>query len=208
MPLDEILYPEPDPNKRPSADVWNERYNSEKYLFGEDPIILLQTFSKVLKTGKALDVAMGEGRNAVFLAQCGFSVEGMDVSSKAIEKANSLAQKKKIKNYSFKVQNLDFFLMPLMKYDTILMTYFRPVKRFFNEIRRGLVFGGTLLMEAFTVEHYKMVMDKPNNIVDYEDCYRSNELLFLLKDFQILYYKELPEGNSNLVQVIARKNKA
>src|SRR6478672_1959907 len=149
--MDDIRYPEPDPNKRPAADIWNERYSSDAFFFGKEPVLLLRSHVENLRKGKTLDIAMGEGRNSVFLAQNGFQVEGVDCSSKAIEKAKRLADEKKV-SIEAKTQNLDFFLMPLMKYDSVIMTYYHPLPRFFSEIRRGLVTGGTFLLEAYTTE--------------------------------------------------------
>lgn len=197
-------YPEPDPNKKPAAQVWEERYGKEGYLYGKEPVVCLKTFVDVLKPGKAIDIAMGEGRNSVFLASKGFQVEGIDCSAKAVEKAKKLATEKGV-SFEAKTQNLDFFLMPLMKYDTILMTYYRPQARFFSEIRRGLVAGGTFLLEAYTVEHYKA---SPNPNLDFEDCFKPNEVLNHLKDFHVLYYKEMAEGGQHTVQLIAQKRKA
>ena len=204
--LDDIKYPEPDPNKKPAAQVWDERYSSSNYLFGKEPVLALKTHWESLKKGKALDIGMGEGRNAVFLARQGFEVERVDCSKKAIEKANALASERAV-GLTAKIQNLDFFLMPLMKYDTILMTYFRPQARFFSEIRRGLVAGGTCLLEAYTTEHLKN-QSPPNPNIDFEECYRPNEILSHLKEFHLLYYNELAQGNAHLVQVIAQKRKA
>lgn len=201
--LDDIKYPEPDPNKRPAAQVWDERYAKDGYLFGKEPVTLLKHFVGSLKKGKAIDIAMGEGRNTVFLASQGFQVEGIDCSGKGVEKAKKLAAEKGA-TIEAKTQNLDFFLMPLMKYDTILMTYFRPQARFFSEIRRGLVAGGTFLLEAYTVEQIKAA---PNPLVEFEECYKPNEVIGHLKDFHILYYKEMAEGNQHLVQVIVQKRK-
>ena len=48
----------------------------------------------LLPKGKALDIAMGEGRNSVYLAQMGFDVEGVDNSSEAINMANAMAKEK------------------------------------------------------------------------------------------------------------------
>lgn len=199
-------YPEPDPNKKSAVQIWEERYSGESYLFGREPVLTLKNFVGQLKPGKALEIAMGEGRNAVFLAQNGFQVEGNDCSAKAIEKAKKLAAEKNV-SIEAKTQNLDFFLMPLMKYDTIVMTYFRPLARFFSEVRRGLVAGGTFVLEAYTVDHLR-AQSAPNPNIDFEECYKPNEVLSHLKDFHVLYYKEMPEGNSHLVQVIAQKRKA
>ncbi len=201
--MEEKFYPEPDPNKRQASEIWNERYGAESYLFGKQPVVSLATYSELLRKGKTLDVAMGEGRNAVFLASKGFAMEGIDCSSKGIEKAKKLAEEKKVE-LDAKVQNLDFFLMPLMKYDSVIMTYYRPLPRFFSEIRRGLVQGGTVLIEAYTVDHYKN-QSPQNPLLSFEECYKPNEILGHLKEFQILLYKEYPEGASHLVQVIAKK---
>jgi tellurite methyltransferase len=200
---DEPQYPEVDPNKKSAKELWEERYAESKYLFGKEPVLSLKNNLSVLKKGKALDIGMGEGRNAVFLAQNGFEVEGLDCSPKAVEKAKALAAEKNAK-LEAKAQNLDFFLMPLMKYDTILMTYFRPQARFFNEIKRGLVHGGTFLLEAYTIEHLR---HHQNPLIDFDQCFKPNEVLSHLRDFHVLYYKEMKEGDAHLVQAIAEKNK-
>lgn len=201
--FDDLKYPEHDPNKKSAPQIWEERYAAQSYLFGKEPVLLLKNHVGSLKKGKALEIAMGEGRNVVFLAEQGFQAEGIDCSAKAVEKAKRLAEEKKV-SVETKVQNLDFFLMPLMKYDTIVMAYFKPLPRFFSEVRRGLVQGGTFALEAYTVDHVKH-QSPPNPLVDFDSCYKPNEVLSHLKDFQILYYNELPEGNSYSVQVIARK---
>ncbi len=203
--FDDFQYREPDPNKKPAASVWNERYSKDDYLFGKEPTLVVKNYFETLRKGKALDVAMGEGRNAVFLAEHGFLMEGLDCSSAAVEKAKKLAADKKV-SLEAKAQNLDFFLMPLMKYDTIVMTYFKPQKRFFSEIRRGLVLGGTVALEAHLVEHFKK-HGATNPMIDFEECYHPNELLHQLKDFNVLYYKEIPDGTSHTVQAIAQKAK-
>jgi tellurite methyltransferase len=202
--FDEPQYPEVDPNKKTAQVLWEERYASEKYLFGKEPVLSLKNYVSYLHKGKTLDVAMGEGRNSVFLAQQGFQVEGVDCSTKAIEKAKKLAEEKSV-SIEAKTQNLDFFLMPLMKYDTILMTYYKPQARFFSEILRGLVAGGTFLLEAYVTEHLK---HHKNPLIDFDQCYKPNEVLGHLKSFHVLFYKEVPEGDAHLVQAIARKIKA
>ena len=196
-------YPEVDPNKKTAVQIWEERYsNPSQYLFGKEPVLSLKNHVQSLKKGKVLDIGMGEGRNAVFLAQEGFTVEGIDCSAKAIEKAKQLAQEKGV-TIEAKTQNLDFFLMPLMKYDSVVMTYFKPLPRFFSEIRRGLVQGGTFLLEAYTTEHMKG--NQGNPILDFDQCYKPNELFQHLKEFHILYYNEIPDGANRTVRLIAQK---
>lgn len=196
-------YPEVDPNKRQAVDVWQERYKGDNYLFGREPIPALKYYVSNLRKGKTLDIAMGEGRNAVFLAENGFQVEGIDCSALAVEKAKKLAASKNV-TIEAKTQNLDFFLMPLMKYDCVLMTYFRPLPRFFSEIRRGLVAGGTFFLEAYVTEHVKHNPNNPN--LDFDQCYKPNEVVTHLQNhFHILLYKEIPDGTSHTVIAIAKK---
>ena len=200
--FDDIQYPEVDPNKKNANQLWEERYAKEGFLFGKEPTDFLKTFVQKLTKGAALDVASGEGRNAVFLAQQGFKVEALDCSAKGIEKAKALSQEKKV-SVEFKVQNLDFFLMPLMKYQTIVMAYYKPAPRFFSELKRGLAAGGTVLIEGYTTEHYKK--NQQSGLVDLDQCFKPNELLNHLKDLHILYYKEMEEGGSHLVHALAQK---
>ena len=80
-------YPEVDPNKKTAVQIWEERYAHPGYLFGKEPVLTLKNYVSILQKGKTLDVAMGEGRNAVFLAENGFVTEGVDCSKKAIDKA-------------------------------------------------------------------------------------------------------------------------
>lgn len=199
---DDLSYPEVDPNKKTALEYWSGRYGAtQNYLFGKEPALSVKNHVAVLRKGKALDVAMGEGRNAVFLASKGFTVEGVDCVPKAVERANSLAQEKQV-TIEAKTQNLDFFLMPLMKYDTIVMTYFKPQQRFFSEVRRGLVQGGTFLFEAYLSDH---VRENPNSGIDLNECYKPGEVLGLLRDFRVLFYQELPEGKNHTVQAIVKK---
>lgn len=200
--FDDIQYPEADPNKKSALDLWQERYSGEGYLFGKEPSPLVKSFASHLLKGPTLDVAMGEGRNSAFLASQGFQVEGLDCSPRAIEKANQLAKEKKV-IIQAKVQNLDFFLMPLMKYSSIVMAYYKPAPRFFSELKRGLVAGGTLLIEGYTTEHLKKNSQNPN--LDFEQCFKPNELLGHLKDLHVIYYKEMAEENNQFVYAIAKK---
>lgn len=202
--FDDFKYKEPDPNAKPAGEKWNLKYQQKEFLYGREPMLALKNLLPELRPGKVIDIGMGEGRNAVYLAQKGFTVDGIDASSVAIERAKKLAQEKGVA-VEAKVQNLDFFLMPLMKFDSVVMGYFRPQPRFFSEVRRGLVAGGTFLLEAYTTEH---VRAHPNAGIELEECYKPNEILSHLKDFHILYYRELLDGDAHTVQVLARKNKA
>ena len=69
------------------AQRWDQRYDRETYVYGEEPVVFLAEQIERLRKGKALVLAAGEGRNAVYLAQQGFQVVAVDISAKGLEKA-------------------------------------------------------------------------------------------------------------------------
>ncbi len=72
---------------------WNARYASGEYVARTHPSELLARWIDRLPRGRALDVACGAGRNALFLASKGYRVEAMDISSVALERAANRAQR-------------------------------------------------------------------------------------------------------------------
>ena len=65
--------------------MWEERFNTEDYVFGRAPAAFLLAHAEWLTPGaSALSVADGEGRNSVFLAQKGLSVTAWDGAPSAI----------------------------------------------------------------------------------------------------------------------------
>jgi len=70
---------------------WDERYAGEELLWRADPNRFLVSETAALPPGRALDLACGEGRNAVWLATVGWTVTGVDFSAVALDKARRLA---------------------------------------------------------------------------------------------------------------------
>ena len=71
---------------------WDERYSNEAYAFGDEPNDFLVRFADAIPEGPVLCLAEGEGRNAVFLAQRGHLVTGVDLSAVGLRKAAQLAE--------------------------------------------------------------------------------------------------------------------
>lgn len=70
---------------------WNRKHGEAGLLFGAEPNRFLVEEVEQLPPGRALDVACGAGRNAVWLAQRGWKVTGADFSDVALENARRLA---------------------------------------------------------------------------------------------------------------------
>jgi SAM-dependent methyltransferase len=75
------------------ATRWDERYADSDLVWGFEPNRFIRAQCERLRIGKAVDVASGEGRNAIWLARLGWHVTGIDFSSVAIERARQLTAK-------------------------------------------------------------------------------------------------------------------
>jgi SAM-dependent methyltransferase len=75
---------------------WNERYASGEPLPWDtgtpDPLLVEMVESRAIAPGRTLEVGCGTGTNAIFLAERGFEVLGVDISPLAAEKAREKAQ--------------------------------------------------------------------------------------------------------------------
>lgn len=184
---------------------WNRRYDTKEYIYGKEPLKFLKENINILTKGKALVLAMGEGRNAVFLAKNGFDVDGCDISSIAIDKAELLAKENNVKLNAF-VADLEEYKIPANKYDLITCIYYTQ-RSLIPQIKAGLKEGGMVLFETYTIDQLKYGPDAPGP-KNPEYLLEHNELLNLFRDFYILYYQEGEIArNKSVASLIAQKVK-
>ncbi|HEY8518792.1 MAG TPA: methyltransferase domain-containing protein [Gammaproteobacteria bacterium] len=75
-------------------DKWNERYCAGAYAARTHPTALLEDWSPYLRRGRALDVACGTGRNALYLARAGYQVDAVDISPVGLERGRRAADER------------------------------------------------------------------------------------------------------------------
>ncbi len=138
----------------------------------------------LLPRGRALDVAMGRGRNAVYLAQMGYQVEGVDISPERVNGALGLAQEKGVVIKATVADLEADFRIDKGVYDVIIcFNYlYRPL---IPEIRDGLRRGGLVVYETYLVDQARW--GKPENP---EHLLEHNELLGFFRGFRCLRYRE------------------
>ena len=100
---------------------WDRKYGTEEYIFGEAPVAFLQEYLHLLPKGKTLDIAMGEGRNGVFLATQGFEVTGFDISETGLNKAQALAKERGV-SIETEVVDLERHQFSEETYDLIILS--------------------------------------------------------------------------------------
>lgn len=180
---------------------WNKKYETETYIFGKEPVEFLKEHIDILPRGKVLDIAMGEGRNAIFMAKNGFDVDGCDISEIAVNKAQELAKENNVKIRAF-VADLETYQLPRNAYDVIVCFYYLQ-RSLIPQIKEALKPGGMIIYETYTMENWERGLEGPKN-KDY--LLKPNELLNFFRDFTIIYYRELVLNNKKAVaSLIAKK---
>ena len=77
-------------------EQWNERYGGDDLVWTSTPNQFLVSEVSDLPVGRAVDLACGERRNAVWLAELGWTVTGVDFSPVGLAKADRLARSRQV----------------------------------------------------------------------------------------------------------------
>ena len=180
---------------------WDNLFRNGQIPFNKDASKLLQYAISDRRPGAAVDLGMGEGRNAVFLASKGWQVTGVDFSPEAIKQAKARAAAAHVPIEAI-VQDLDAFELGQAKWDLIALFYmhgwFHESK---HDVPRLLVDalkpGGLLVIEGYAGE---------------KGDYQTNELLRSFDSLKIVHYEDVrdeadwaPGQKSRLVRFIAVK---
>jgi tellurite methyltransferase len=167
---------------------------------GFEPAQFLVDNVELLPKGRILDVAMGAGHNAIYLAKMGFEVEGVDISPEAVGSALERARNSGV-NLRGQVADLENnFHIEKGAYEVIIC--FKYLQRsLIPQIKDGLRKGGMVVYETFILDQVRF--GKPKN-PDY--LLRHNELLDMFRDFRCLRYREgVVEGRKAIASIIAEK---
>ena len=164
---------------------WDLKYRHRKFKPGQEANTILKKYLRFFPGGKALDLAAGEGRNAVFLAEHGFDVEAVDISRTALDRAkkSALSRGVRIKTVA---ADIDAFVIPKEEYDLILDFYFLD-RRLVPKIKGGLKKDGMVVFETYTADQRDMAAGGPSKT---KYLLKPNELLRLFQGFHILFYRE------------------
>ncbi len=135
---------------------WNERYAEYEELFGTKPNAWVAEQAPDLAPGATvLDVAAGEGRNALYLAQRGHPVTAVDFAEKGLRKLERQAEKQELDISCEPVDVLSW--QPERQWDVIVVTFLQllPEERpaLFERLLRWLSPGGTFLGIFFRPDH-------------------------------------------------------
>jgi len=192
--------------ERDSELFWDERYRNEDAVPERGPAAFLVEHHHLLpERGRGLDVAMGTGRNALYLASLGYEVTGIDVSGVAVERCREEAERRGLRIEAVQA-DLGSYRLPSEAYDVIIDFYYLQ-----RELAPALVAalrpGGVLVFESFTMEQRRFGWGPQQE----EFLLRPGELRTLFPGLEELVYREgLVESQSGRGQkavagLVARK---
>ncbi|MBU1052505.1 MAG: methyltransferase domain-containing protein [Proteobacteria bacterium] len=154
----------------------------------------------LLPKGRVLDIAMGEGRNSIYLASLGFKVQGIDISEEAIKIAEKNARQSGVDISTHVVDLEKDTYITEDSYDVIIC--FNYLQRsLIPKIKAGLCTGGFVVYETFIIDQIQF--GKPHNP---DFLLKHNELLDMFRDFRCLRYHEgIVENQKAVAGIIAQK---
>jgi SAM-dependent methyltransferase len=131
---------------------WDERYSGAEFEWSMHPNQFVAEQLGGLSSGRALDLAAGEGRNSVWLAERGWSVTAVDFSRVGLEKGRKLSSAHGVPDgqVDWVVADLGEYQAARAAFDLVLIAYFQVGADLRGRVLAGaaaaLVPGGTLLV--------------------------------------------------------------
>lgn len=131
---------------------WNERFGHDEYAYGKEPNQFFRDELRKHPPGRLFLPGEGEGRNAVFAAEQGWTVDALDWSESGRQKALRLAAEQGVA-INYQVAMFDASLVRTGKYDACGLVFFHLepglMREVFAAVLRGLRAGGVLIAELY-----------------------------------------------------------
>jgi len=164
---------------------WEAKHTAE-HEPGEPAAFLRQIFHTgpwEIRPGRALDLATGQGRNALFLAEKGFTIDAIDISEVGLQQAQRQVEKRGL-TLNLIQADLASYEFPDSAYDLILNINFL-LRSLIPKVKKALRPGGHIIFDTYLVD--QQALGHPRNPAY---LLQHNELLDLFGDFRVLCYRE------------------
>ena len=197
--------------------MWDERYDTEEYVYGTEPNdFLVGINDRIPRGGRVLSLGEGEGRNGVYLAKLGYSVTAVDLSPVGMKKAEKLARDNGV---SIKTVAADLaeYNIELEAWDGIISFFCHmdrdTRRRIFGQAVKGLRPGGVFILEAFTPAQLKYDTGGPKSA---ELMMTASDLKDELSGLEFIIADELErevregvhhQGTAAVVRILALKHR-
>lgn len=181
---------------------WNERWREKTSTTKWQVDVWLQKVRPLLPEGRALDVACGVGRNALFLAEQQFAVTAVDISDEALAQLCYEAQSRDLSIETHQVDLETNPVLPEGPFDLVLVLFYldRPLLPLLRELVRP---GGVVALRTFSsAGPFTGGPDNPGIVL------RPGELIEMFAAWDILSHEEGVEPSrkgGSVAGIVARK---
>lgn len=176
-------------------EFWDRRYSEKGFAYGKEPNGFFGNELEKLSPGRILLIGEGEGRNAVFAASIGWTVDAVDFSEAAKEKALALAAESGVK-INYQIADLNSYTPPADTYDAVGIVFVHLEEelrsRLFSSLADALRPEGRIILEAFEKDQINKSSGGPKN----PDV--LNSLEDVVTDFQNLDFEQFSRETINL----------
>jgi len=195
---------------------WEDRYRVPDYVFGTEPNYFLVSCKALLpRSGKALAVADGEGRNGIWLAEQGLEVLSLDFSPSAQEKARALAKQRGV-TLTIAQADVHIWDYPEAAFDVVveIFTQFStPAERAkkWAGMRKALKRGGLLIIQGYTPKQLQYGTGGPKQVENLytramlEEAFRDFRDMKIVEEEIEIYEGTSHGGMSAVINLTARK---
>jgi SAM-dependent methyltransferase len=195
---------------------WEDRYRVPDYVFGTEPNYFLVSCKALLpRSGKALAVADGEGRNGIWLAEQGLEVLSLDFSPSAQEKARALAKQRGV-TLTIAQADVHTWDYPEAAFDVVveIFTQFStPAERAkkWAGMRKALKRGGLLIIQGYTPKQLQYGTGGPKQVENLytramlEEAFRDFRDMKIVEEEIEIYEGTSHGGMSAVINLTARK---
>lgn len=194
--------------------MWNERYSSEKYIYGTKPNKFFAEQISKLEPGKVLFLGEGEGRNAVHAAKLGWDVHAVDYSEAGKIKALKLAEQENV-NLNYMVGDVTKFNFEENNFDAAVIIYLHLNEKDRTIVHKKIIDvlkpNGKIILEVFEKSQIKNNTGGPKNI---DLLYSLEDIFEDFQDLDIIKFSnekidlnegDLHNGTASVIQYVGEK---
>ncbi len=165
---------------------WNEKFSTKTELLQpREASPYLKKYSKKSLGIKALDLASGSGRHALYLAKRGFDVDAVDISDVACKRLSFIIKRDAIDSLHVECCDLDTYTIKSTYYDFIVMSNYLD-RSLILTVSQGLKNGAIFMIETYMQDESNEKKESKNsNLLAKKELYT-----FFDESFDVLEYKE------------------
>ena len=163
------------------STTWDKKYKDSELLWSADANVWVKDLTQDLPAGTALDIAAGEGRNALWLVARGWEVTAVDFSVVALQRARALADEhlgRDADRLTTLEADVETWVPKVRSYDLVLVAYLHLPEQLRRSVMRAaaeaVASGGTLLVVGHDLENLGSGHGGPQNP---EVLYRPSDIV-------------------------------